>query len=83
LCPTVPILGPEIEPLVKSDQAFLQANGKLLRNTLLFNFLDGCSFSLPCQESSELPVGLMFSSVRGDDLALASIALEIEKALQA
>jgi aspartyl-tRNA(Asn)/glutamyl-tRNA(Gln) amidotransferase subunit A len=83
LCPTVPILAPEIEPLVKSDQAFLQANGKLLRNTFLFNFLDGCSFSLPCQESGELPVGLMISSVRGDDLALASIALEIEKVLQA
>jgi aspartyl-tRNA(Asn)/glutamyl-tRNA(Gln) amidotransferase subunit A len=83
LCPTVPILAPEIEPLVKSDEAFLKANGKLLRNTFLFNFLDGCSFSLPCQASGELPVGLMITSVNGQDAALANVALEVERALMA
>ncbi len=81
LCPTVPILAPEIEPLVKSDDAFLKANGKLLRNTFLFNFLDGCSFSLPCQAGGELPVGLMISSVNGQDAALAYAALEVERVL--
>lgn len=81
LCPTVPILAPEIEALVSSDEAFLRANGKLLRNTFLFNFLDGCSFSLPCQRGGELPVGLMITSVNGQDAALANVALEVERVL--
>jgi aspartyl-tRNA(Asn)/glutamyl-tRNA(Gln) amidotransferase subunit A len=82
LCPTVPIVAPEIEPLVKSDEAFSKANAKLLRNTFLFNFLDACSFSLPCQREGELPVGLMVSAVGGRDRELAEVALAIEAALE-
>ena len=80
LCPTVPIVAPAIEALA-SDAAFFQANGLLLRNTFAINFLDGCSFSLPCQAEGELPVGLMLSSVRGDDARLAAVALAVEAAL--
>lgn len=80
LCPTVPIVAPAIEALA-GDEAFFRANGLLLRNTFAINFLDGCAFSLPCQEPGELPVGLMLASVRGDDARLAAVALAVEAAL--
>ena len=82
LCPTSPILAPEISVLAGSEEAFFKANGLLLRNTSIFNFLDGCSFSLPCQAEGELPVGLMVSSVRGDYARLVAVALAIESCLQ-
>eukprot|EP01037_Dinobryon_pediforme_P011356 gene11356-11445_t len=82
LCPTAPILAPEIAALAASEEAFFKANGLLLRNTSVFNFLDGCSFSLPCHDAGELPVGLMVSSVRGDDARLVAVALAIEACLQ-
>ena len=80
LCPTVPIVAPAIDALA-TDEAFFKANGLLLRNTFAINFLDGCAFSLPCQREGELPVGLMLSSVRGDDARLAAVALAVEAAL--
>ncbi|WP_295850940.1 amidase [uncultured Xylophilus sp.] len=81
LCLTVPIAAPPIADLVASDEAFFRANGLLLRNTFAINYLDGCAVSLPCQASGMLPVGLMLSSVRGDDARLAAVALAVEAAL--
>jgi aspartyl-tRNA(Asn)/glutamyl-tRNA(Gln) amidotransferase subunit A len=81
VCPTVPIVAPPIAALAE-DAAFFQANGLLLRNTFAINLLDGCSFSLPCHAPDELPVGLMLSSVRGDDARLAAVALAVEPALR-
>jgi aspartyl-tRNA(Asn)/glutamyl-tRNA(Gln) amidotransferase subunit A len=81
LCPTTPTIAPEIAKLEASDEAFFKANGQMLRNTFAFNFLDGCSFSLPCHSAGEQAVGLMLSSVRGDDAALAAVALAVEAAL--
>ena len=81
ICPTVPIIAPAIDALAE-DAAFFQANGLLLRNTFAINLLDGCSFSLPCHAQGELPVGLMLSSVRGDDARLAAVALAVEAALK-
>jgi len=85
-CPTVPIVAPPIDALVRrpppdeaaSDEAFFKANGLLLRNTFAINFLDGCSFSLPCHEPGEWPVGLMLSAPGGYDAALAGVALAVE-----
>jgi aspartyl-tRNA(Asn)/glutamyl-tRNA(Gln) amidotransferase subunit A len=83
LCPTVPIVAPPIAELLASDEAFFRANGLLLRNTFTINYLDGCAFSLPCQASGELPVGLMLAAPGGEDATLASIALAAQAALQA
>ena len=83
ICPTVPIVAPPIAATIASDEAFFKTNGLLLRNTALFNFLDGCAWSLPCHASGELPVGLMLASVHGDDARLAAAALAVETALDA
>lgn len=81
LCPTVPMVAPEIAPLQASDDAFFKTNGLLLRNPFVVNFLDGCAFSLPCHAPDELPVGLMLASVCNDDARLAAVALAVEAAL--
>ena len=86
LCPTAPITAPAIADLMapgpEGDAAFFKANGLLLRNTFTINFLDGCSFSLPCHAPGELPVGLMLSAAGGHDAALAAVALAVEGLLQ-
>lgn len=81
LCPTVPIVAPAIADVEAGDEAFFTANRLLLRNTFAINYLDGCSFSLPCHVQGEPAVGLMVSSTRGDDARLAAAALAIESAL--
>lgn len=83
LCPTVPLVAPPVADLLASDEAFFKANGLLLRNTFIGNFLDGCSFSLPCHAVGELPVGLMLTAPGGQDAALAGVALAVEAALGA
>lgn len=83
LSPTVPIVAPEIAPLVASDDAFFAANGALLRNPSTVNLLDGCALSLPCHRDGEMPVGLMvWSGAMADDRVL-SVGLAIQAALQA
>jgi aspartyl-tRNA(Asn)/glutamyl-tRNA(Gln) amidotransferase subunit A len=83
MCPTVPTVAPELEKLIASDEAFFKANGQMLRNTFTVNLLDGCSYSLPCHREGELAVGLMLSSVHGDDARLSAVALAVEDALRA
>ncbi len=81
IAPTVPLVAPLLEPLLDDDAAFFAVNGQLLRNTFVVNYLDGCSFSVPCHAGGELPVGLMISSTRGRDAELAAVALVIEAVL--
>lgn len=81
-CPTVPMVAPPIAPLVADDALFFRTNGLLLRNTSAFNFLDGCSVSLPCQAPDELPVGLMLSHGPMRDAHLLGTALALESIIQ-
>lgn len=81
LSPTVPMVAPPLQPLLDDDASFFAVNARLLRNTFVVNYLDGCSFSLPCHADGQMPVGLMVSSTRGRDAELASVALAIEAAL--
>ncbi|MEK7319341.1 MAG: amidase [Pseudomonadota bacterium] len=78
VCPTVPMVAPPIAPLVEDDTLFFRTNGLLLRNTSAFNFLDGCSVSLPCHAPDELPVGLMLSHGPMRDAQLLGTALALE-----
>jgi len=63
---------------VEDDTLFFRTNGLLLRNTSAFNFLDGCSVSLPCHAPDELPVGLMLSHGPMRDAQLLGTALALE-----
>jgi Asp-tRNA(Asn)/Glu-tRNA(Gln) amidotransferase A subunit family amidase len=81
LSPTVPIVAPEIAPLLASDEAFLASNSLLLRNTAVVNMLDGCAISLPCHQANEMPVGLMLWSAGGSDDTILDTALQIESCL--
>jgi aspartyl-tRNA(Asn)/glutamyl-tRNA(Gln) amidotransferase subunit A len=78
LCPTVPIVAPLTEPLLQDDEAFFRVNRLLLRNPSAINYMDGCSWSLPCHEKGELPMGLMVSGLAGQDAHLAQVALALE-----
>lgn len=81
ICPTVPLVAPEMAPLIAGDEAFFKANGQLLRNTFAVNFMDGCAFTLPCHAPDALPVGLMLAAPAGHDAALAGVALAVEALL--
>ena len=82
LMPTVPIVAPKIAALQASDDAYYAANGLILRNPTLINFLDGCAISLPCHAAGSAPVGLSLAAAGGNDQRLLSIALAVETLLQ-
>ncbi len=82
VCPTVPLVAPLVEPLLTDDEAFFKLNRLLLRNPSAINYMDGCSWSLPCHETGSLPVGVMLSSWSGQDAPLARVALSVEDFLQ-
>ena len=81
LMPTVPIVAPRIDELVASDAAYFAANGLILRNPTLINFLDGCALSLPCHARGDAPVGLTLAAAGGRDRAVLALGLGVERAL--
>lgn len=81
IMPTVPVVPPELAPLMASDEAFARNNLLVLRNPSVINFLDGCSISLPCHKQGEAPVGLMLSCIADQDERLLSLAQACEASL--
>lgn len=81
LMPTVPVVAPTIESLEVSDEAYFAANGLILRNPTLINFLDGCALSLPCHEAGEAPVGLMVAAPAYSDDRVLEVGRSIEALL--
>jgi aspartyl-tRNA(Asn)/glutamyl-tRNA(Gln) amidotransferase subunit A len=77
------VIAPRIAELQASDEAYYGANGKILRNPTLINFLDGCAVSLPCHAAGSAPVGLSLAAAGGHDQRLLSIALAVEGLLAA
>ncbi|HRP26864.1 MAG TPA: amidase [Burkholderiaceae bacterium] len=79
--PTVPIVAPRIDALEASDDAYFAANGLVLRNPTLINFLDGCALSLPCHRTGEAPVGLMLAGTGGRDSEILALGQGVEQVL--
>ena len=81
LMPTVPVIAPTIASLEASDETYFAANGLILRNPTLINFLNGCALSLPCHTPGEAPVGLMVAGPAHADTRILDVGLAIEQAL--
>jgi aspartyl-tRNA(Asn)/glutamyl-tRNA(Gln) amidotransferase subunit A len=81
IMPTAPIVAPALAELVASDEAYFRANGLILRNPTLINFLDGCALSIPCHAAGSAPVGLMVAGPALCDQRILSVGLAIETAL--
>jgi aspartyl-tRNA(Asn)/glutamyl-tRNA(Gln) amidotransferase subunit A len=80
LAPTVPILPPRIADL-GSDQAYLEANASVLRNTQIFNFLGWPAASVPCERTAGgLSVGLMVAAGPSEEERVFRICAEVEGA---
>ncbi|HEY0886274.1 MAG TPA: amidase [Ramlibacter sp.] len=80
--PTVPVVAPKVAELAASDDAYFGANGLILRNPTLVNFLDGAALSLPCHEPGTGPVGLMVAGPAMSDRRVLSLGLAMEPVLQ-
>lgn len=83
ILPSVPVIAPEIAPLEADDAAFFAANGLILRNPTMINFLDGCALSVPCHAAGEAPVGLMIAGTQMQDRKILALGLSIEAVLAA
>jgi aspartyl-tRNA(Asn)/glutamyl-tRNA(Gln) amidotransferase subunit A len=82
LMPTVPVVAPGVAELLASDAAYFRANGLILRNPSMINFLDGCALSLPCQAPGSAPVGLTVAGAAMNDARILAIGLAIEEHLR-
>ena len=82
LMPTSPCVAPAIAEADASDEAYFKWNGRILRNTGLANFLDGCAATVPCQAPGSGPVGLMVCGVAMADRHVLGAARAIESVLQ-
>lgn len=81
VCPTVPIIAPEISRLEKDPQAYRSVNRLLLRNPSVANFLDRCALTVPCHHQGEAPVGLMLIGCTLADQHLLEFGTAIEQVL--
>jgi aspartyl-tRNA(Asn)/glutamyl-tRNA(Gln) amidotransferase subunit A len=81
LMPTAPCVAPSIAEASASDEAYFRWNGRILRNTGLVNFLDGCAATVPCHKPGEAPVGLMVSGVAMSDRHVLAAARAVEGVL--
>ncbi|MEZ2722095.1 amidase [Paenalcaligenes hominis] len=80
LMPTAPLLPPTIDELNDED-AYFRANGLILRNPAIVNFLNGCALSIPCHASGTAPVGLMVAAPAYHDAQLLNVGHTIEHLL--
>ena len=78
LLPTTPWTAPTIASLEESDEAYFEANGAMLRNTSLVNYLDGCAATVPCHAPGEAPVGLMIAGLSGSDAEILQVSRAVE-----
>ena len=82
LMPTAPCIAPTIAETDATDEAFFRWTLRIVRNTGLVNFLDGCAASVPCHAPGAAPVGLMICGVSLADRHVLAVAAAIERALR-
>jgi aspartyl-tRNA(Asn)/glutamyl-tRNA(Gln) amidotransferase subunit A len=81
--PTTPCIAPTIADTESSDEAYFRWNFRIMRNTGLINFLDGCAVTIPCHERGTAPVGFMVCGTGGTDRRILAVAAAVERALSA
>jgi aspartyl-tRNA(Asn)/glutamyl-tRNA(Gln) amidotransferase subunit A len=82
LMPTAPCVAPTIAEADADDEAFFRWTLRIVRNTGLVNFLDGCAASVPCHTPGTAPVGLMVCGAALADRHVLAVAAAIERALR-
>ena len=82
LMPTVPCVAPTIAQTEASMDDYVRWNMRILRNTGLVNFLDGCAVSLPCHDPGTAPVGLTVCGTADSDRHTLAVAAALERALE-
>jgi aspartyl-tRNA(Asn)/glutamyl-tRNA(Gln) amidotransferase subunit A len=81
--PTTPCIAPTIADTESSDEAYFRWNFRIMRNTGLINFLDGCAVTIPCHERGTAPVGFMVCGTGGTDRRILAVAAAVERAFSA
>ena len=81
LMPTVACIAPQLKALEQDDELFFATNARVLRNTSVINFIDGCAISVPCHRPEDLAVGLSICGVNGQDAIVLQAARSIEALL--
>ncbi len=81
LLPTTAWIAPKLHTLEADDTAYFEANGAMLRNPSLFNYLDACALSVPSHAAGEPPTGLMIAGLGGCDRAVLSVGRAVEQLL--
>jgi aspartyl-tRNA(Asn)/glutamyl-tRNA(Gln) amidotransferase subunit A len=81
LMPTCACVAPAIAAADASDEAYTRWNMRMVRNTGLVNFLDGCAATLPCHAPGEAPVGLSVCGPALSDRHVLAVAAAIERVL--
>jgi aspartyl-tRNA(Asn)/glutamyl-tRNA(Gln) amidotransferase subunit A len=80
ICPTVAIEAPAMSAFAEEAE-YRRLNGIVLRNTYVFNFLDGASGSVPMHRAGEVPTGVMISGVAGRDASILAAMQHVQAAL--
>ncbi len=83
LLPSVAVVPPEIKPLLSSDDAYIETNLKVLRNTAIGNVLGVPAASIPVGGEDTAPVGMMVMGEMGQDALVQDIAQSIDMVLNA
>jgi aspartyl-tRNA(Asn)/glutamyl-tRNA(Gln) amidotransferase subunit A len=81
--PATPCIAPTIADTESSDEAYFRWNFRIMRNTGLINFLDGCAVTIPCHQRGTAPVGFMVCGTGGTDRRILAVAAAVERALSA
>jgi aspartyl-tRNA(Asn)/glutamyl-tRNA(Gln) amidotransferase subunit A len=79
--PTTPIVACPIDEVADGD-VWVDRNRQYLRNTIVSNFLDRCSLTVPCHDPGAAPVGFMLMGEAMADHRLLQIGAAVEACIR-